>query len=64
MADYVEKEAKTVEVAIEEALSEMNIEKEDADIEVLDEGSKGLFGLIGGRNALVRVYKKLTMKKL
>lgn len=28
MADYVEKEAKTVEVAIEEALSEMNIEKE------------------------------------
>ncbi|HAA24867.1 MAG TPA: protein jag [Ruminiclostridium sp.] len=64
MADYVEKEAKTVEVAIEEALSEMNIEKEDADIEVLDEGSKGLFGLIGGRNALVRVYKKVDYEEI
>lgn len=57
MAEYIEKEAKTVESAIEEALNEMNIGKDDADIEVLDEGSKGLFGLIGGRNALVRVYK-------
>jgi spoIIIJ-associated protein len=64
VADYVEKEAKTVEVAIEEALSEMNIEKEDADIEVLDEGSKGLFGLIGGRNALVRVYKKVDYEEI
>ncbi|NLG89450.1 MAG: protein jag [Clostridiaceae bacterium] len=64
MADYVEKESKSVEVAIEEALNEMNIDKEDADIEILDEGSKGLFGLIGGRNALVRVYKKVDYEEI
>jgi len=64
VADYVEKEAKTVEVAIEEALNEMNIEKDNADIEILDEGSKGLFGLIGGRNALVRVYKKVDYEEI
>lgn len=64
MAEYIEKEAKTVESAIEEALNEMNIGKDDADIEVLDEGSKGLFGLIGGRNALVRVYKKVDYEEI
>jgi len=64
VAEYVEKEAKTVESAIEEALNEMNIGKDDADIEVLDEGSKGLFGLIGGRNALVRVYKKVDYEEI
>ncbi len=58
MAQYVEKEGKTIEAAIEEALTELNINKEDAEIEVLDEGSKRLFGLIGGRNAVVRVTKK------
>jgi spoIIIJ-associated protein len=64
VAEYIEKEAKTVESAIEEALNEMNIGKDDADIEVLDEGSKGLFGLIGGRNALVRVYKKVDYEEI
>jgi spoIIIJ-associated protein len=58
VAQYVEKEGKTIESAIEEALSELNIDMDEADIEILDEGSKKLFGLIGGRNAVVRVYKK------
>jgi len=58
VAQFVQKEGKTIEAAIEEALSELNIDKEDAEIEVLDEGSKRLFGLIGGRNAVVRVSKK------
>jgi spoIIIJ-associated protein len=64
VAEYIEKEAKTVESAIEEALNEMNIGKDDVDIEVLDEGSKGLFGLLGGRNALVRVYKKVDYEEI
>ncbi|MBP7176358.1 MAG: protein jag [Thermoclostridium sp.] len=58
MAQFVEKEGKSIEAAIEEALVELNIEMKDAEIEVLDEGSKRLFGLIGGRNAVVRVFKK------
>jgi len=64
VADFVEKEGKTVESAIEEALLELNIDKEDAEIQILDEGSKGLFGLIGGRNALVRVRKKTDYNKI
>lgn len=64
MADYVEKVGKTVESAIEEALNELNIEEKDAEIEILDEGSKGLFGIIGGRNALVRVRKKADYDKI
>jgi len=64
VAEFVEKEGKTVESAIEEALLELNIDKEDAEIQILDEGSKGLFGLIGGRNALVRVRKKIDYDKI
>ena len=64
MAEYVEKEGKTIESAIEEALIELNIEEKDAEIQILDEGSKGLFGIIGGRNALVRVRKKVDYEKI
>lgn len=64
MIEYVEKEGKTVESAIEEALMELNIEEKDAEIQILDEGSKGLFGLIGGRNALVRVRRKVNYENI
>lgn len=64
MAKYLEKEGKTVESAIEEALNELQIDMENAEIEVLDEGSKGLFGIIGGRNAVVRVSKKINYESI
>lgn len=64
MVQYLEKEGKTVESAIEEALNELQIEMENAEIEVLDEGSKGLFGIIGGRNAVVRVSKKINYESI
>jgi len=51
----VVKMAKTVDEAISIALSEMDVEKEDVTIEVLEEPSKGLFGLIGAKEAKVRV---------
>ena len=41
MARFVEKEAKTVDEAIQLALSELEIDLEDADVEILEEGSKG-----------------------
>lgn len=64
MSQFIEKEGKTVESAIEEALNELQIDMNEADIEVLDEGSKGLFGLIGGRNAFVRVHKKVNYEQI
>lgn len=51
----VVKTSRTVEEAIEEALMELDAEKEDTSIEILEEPSKGLFRLIGGKNAKVRV---------
>ncbi|MEW9097177.1 MAG: RNA-binding cell elongation regulator Jag/EloR [Clostridiaceae bacterium] len=49
---------KTVEDAISSALKELNLTKDKVDIEILDEGSKGLFKLIGARPAKVRVTVK------
>jgi spoIIIJ-associated protein len=49
------KTAKTVDEAVNIALKELNAEKEDVTIEVLEEPSKGLFGLIGTKEAKVRV---------
>ena len=55
MAKFVEKEAKTVDEAIQLALEELNIELEDADVEILEEGSKAKLGIFGGKGAKVRV---------
>ena len=53
-----EKTAKTVDEAIELALAELGATKDQVEIEVLDEGSKGLFGILGGKDARVIVTKK------
>lgn len=51
----VVKTSKTVEEAIKQALEELDVERDDTSIEVLEEPSKGLFGLIGAKEAKVRV---------
>lgn len=54
----IEVVAKTVEEAIAEALEQLEVSREDVEITVLDEGSKGFLG-IGSRQAKVLVeYKK------
>jgi len=54
MSQVVEKTGKTVQEAVNLALEELNASLDNTDIEVLDEGSKGLFG-IGSKVAKVRV---------
>lgn len=49
------KVSKTVEEALKEALIELDANEEDVDVEVIEEPSKGLFGLIGGKDAKIRV---------
>jgi len=46
--------AQTVEEAIQNGLSQLGLPRESVDVEVLDTGSRGLFG-IGGRQARVRL---------
>lgn len=55
---YIEKTGRTVDEAVESALKEMNLTREQVDIEIMEEPTKGLFGILGGRPARVRVIKK------
>ena len=51
----VVKISKTVDEAVNIALEELGANKEDVHVEVLEEPSKGLFGLLGTRDATVKV---------
>ncbi|MDR5682534.1 MAG: RNA-binding cell elongation regulator Jag/EloR [Armatimonadota bacterium] len=51
---------RTVEEAIAAALERVGLTREDVEIHVLDEGSRGVFGL-GGREARVRVAPKSAL---
>ena len=54
----IEMTGKTVEEALKHALDQLNLTKDKVDVEVIDEGSKGLFNLIGTKPAKVKVTKK------
>ncbi len=54
----VEKTAKTVEEAVQSALEELETEKDNVDIEILEQPTKGIFGILGSKNAKVRVTLK------
>jgi len=55
MSYTIEKSAKTVQEAISAALEELNADENEVEIEVIDEGNKGIFGIIGTKLARVRV---------
>ncbi|MBE7052020.1 MAG: protein jag [Ruminococcaceae bacterium] len=59
MMMIIEKCAKTKEEAIALALAELGISEADAEIEVVEEGSKGFLGL-GSKDAVVKVSAKAT----
>jgi len=54
----LESTGRTVDDAIKNALDELNISRDKVEIEVIDPGSKGLFGLLGSKVAKVRVTVK------
>ena len=54
----LEAKGKSVEQAIASGLDQMDLSIEDVSIEIVDEGSKGLFGLIGSRPAVVRLTER------
>lgn len=50
----IEVEGKTPEEAIEKALEVLDAPREKVKVEILDEGTKGLFGMIGSKQAKVK----------
>ena len=53
-----EASARTKEEAIEQGLQELGVSIGDVDVQVVEEGSKGLFGLFGSRPVKVRLTVK------
>lgn len=60
MAQTIDKTGKTVQDAIAAALDELQVSLEKVEVEVLDEGTKGIFGILGNKQARIRVTVKET----
>ncbi len=56
----IESSAKTMEEAVTQGLEKLGVSLGDVTIDIIDEGSKGLFGLLGGKPARVRLTVKET----
>lgn len=61
--DEIRKSGKTVEEAVAAALAELGAEREETDITVIEEGSKGFLGVFGGKDAVVLVRKNFNPEK-
>jgi spoIIIJ-associated protein len=60
----IEIAAKTVENAVETALKELEVSREEVEVEILEEPSKGLFGILGSKMAKIRVTVKETAEDI
>ena len=63
LLDEMESIGKNVAEAIENGIKKLECSKEDVDIKILDEGSSGLFGLMGAKPARVLLTAKNKSKK-
>lgn len=61
--DFIDKSAKTVEQAVEEALRALSLPRDEVDVDVLDVGAKGFMGL-GAKLARVRVTVKHNPERI
>ncbi|HHT70351.1 MAG TPA: protein jag [Firmicutes bacterium] len=57
----IEETGRTVEEAVEAALARLNLTAEEVEVEVIEEGSRGFMGILGGRPARVRVIEKKNL---
>ena len=61
--EAIQKTEKTVDEAAEEAHKDLKISREDAEIEVIEEGSRGFLGMFGAKEAVVKVKKRFDPEK-
>ncbi len=64
MAKMIEKTGKTIEEAIQAAVAQLGVERDDLEIEVLEEPSKKFLGLFGGTPAKIRATVKEPPPKI
>ena len=62
--EEIKKSGKTVDEAVAAALAELQADKEDVSITILDEGSKGFLGMFGAKDAVVLVKKNFNAEKI
>lgn len=48
----------TVEEAVQSALKQLSMSRDEVEIEVIDEGKKGFLGLFGAKRAIVKIKEK------
>lgn len=61
--DAIQKTGKTVDEAVALALGELGITKDEAEIEIIEEGSRGFLGMFGAKDAVVKVKKKFDPER-
>lgn len=61
--DAIQKTGKTVDEAVALALGELGITKDEAEIEVIEEGSRGFLGMFGAKDAVVKIKKKFDPER-
>ncbi len=57
----IEITGKNVQEALSNALVQLNLTEDKVDVEILDEGSKGIFNLIGTKPAKIKVTQKFNI---
>ena len=62
--EEIKKSGKTVDEAVAAALAQLQADKEDVSITILDEGSKGFLGMFGAKDAVVLVKKNFNAEKI
>jgi spoIIIJ-associated protein len=56
--EFIEIEGSNVEDAIQKALKHLGVSRNEIEVKILCEESKGLFGMEGAKPAKIKVYKK------
>lgn len=60
----VETTGRTVEEAVEASLEELGVSEKDVEIEILEEPNRGLFGILGSKQARVRATVKRSAEDI
>lgn len=60
----VETTGRTVEEAVEASLEELGVSEKDVEIEILEEPNRGLFGILGSKQARVRATIKKSAEEI